>query len=70
MAWLGDQDDAPDDCELDIQIDCPRCGCNATEVIQWPKDPASWWGRYGRARCVHCSVTFAITIEEEGEEEP
>ena len=58
---------------------CPRCGCNAVEILSYPSgDPprlveeggrrhweGRWFGSHGRAVCAFCETIFAI--ESDGE---
>ncbi len=69
MAYVRDAnaDEPLDEHDFDESaVNCPKCGAPG-EVTEYPRDPKGWWGRYGRAQCVHCGVTFTITIEEEAE---
>lgn len=38
---------------------CPRCGCQDSEILQWPNNGESWYAT-GRARCRHCGTRFAF----------
>jgi hypothetical protein len=38
---------------------CPACGCQDSEILQWPNDGVSWYAT-GRAKCRHCGTRFAF----------
>lgn len=56
----------PNDDDLDTSsLFCPRCGCNAVVILQYPKDAKSWWGRIGKAKCDFCGIVFPIRMDED-----
>ena len=61
-----DPDEA--DYDVDVQIDCVACGCNAVTILEYPRDPNGWWNRFGRARCNFCGAEFSIELEEPDDE--
>jgi len=52
-----------DDPDVELAIDCPRCGCNDTKITKAPR-PGSWFGATGTAACNFCGAGFSIRIQE------
>lgn len=53
----------PPEYAIDHDVECPKCGCNACEIISYPHK-GGWRGVAGRARCDCCRIQFSIKYEE------
>ena len=71
------RDDHPD---YENHVECPNCGCNDCEIVEYPaahgrvwgdgSDPVwSGWGGGGQAKCNHCYLLFHIRAETDEEQE-